>query len=93
MNSVRTCIGCRVRAPQEQLIRVVVVDARLRVDRNRALPGRGAWLHPQVGCVQNALDRKQFRRALRVGELDETELRAYLEELPAKVVDRTMDQS
>ncbi|WP_282851458.1 YlxR family protein [Gulosibacter sediminis] len=93
MDAVRTCIGCRVRASQEQLIRVVEVSGRLQLDWNRTLPGRGAWLHPQVDCVAHALDRKQFRRALRAGELDDSALRSYLTALPAKVVDRTMDQS
>ena len=93
MDAVRTCIGCRVRASQEQLIRVVEASGKLQLDWNQALPGRGAWLHPQAECVTNALDRKQFRRALRVGELDETELRSYQTALIAKVVDRTMDQS
>jgi hypothetical protein len=38
----------------------VVVDPRLR------LPGRGAWLHPTPECLDLAVQRKAFGRALRV---------------------------
>ncbi len=41
------------------------------VDESAALPGRGAWLHPTTQCMQKALQRKAFGRALRVpGVLD-----------------------
>lgn len=92
MGRVRTCIGCRVRAPWDQLLRVVQVSGRLQLDWSRSLPGRGAWLHPVDVCVARALDRNQFRRALRANVTDDTAVRAYLLELSAKAVDRTMDQ-
>jgi uncharacterized protein len=38
----------------------VVADPRLR------LPGRGAWLHPTPKCLDLAVRRKAFGRALRV---------------------------
>jgi hypothetical protein len=38
----------------------VVADPRLR------LPGRGAWLHPTTECLDLAVRRKAFGRALRV---------------------------
>ncbi|ADG78332.1 YlxR family protein [Tsukamurella paurometabola] len=75
---VRTCIGCRRRAPATELIRLVasapldgartvVVDARHR------LPGRGAWLHDHPECIALARRRNAFRRALRVsGPLDDS---------------------
>lgn len=93
MSPVRTCIGCRACVSKEQLIRVVLDAGKLQLDWNASLPGRGAWLHPRVECVQNAINRKQFRRALRKAVDDDYAVRQYLEELPVKVVDRTMDQS
>jgi uncharacterized protein len=78
---VRTCVGCRRRDVRSALLRVVaerddtgehvasvVADPRLR------LPGRGAWLHPTPECLDLAVRRKAFGRALRV--------KAFLEVAP-----------
>jgi predicted RNA-binding protein YlxR (DUF448 family) len=35
-------------------------------DPSATLPGRGAWVHPTVPCVDLAVKRKAFARALRV---------------------------
>jgi len=46
----------------------VVVDpgaAALVVDINRRMPGRGAWLHPDLHCLELAVKRRAFGRALR----------------------------
>ena len=66
MEAVRTCVGCRARASRSALIRVVVNNGELVFDEKAVLPGRGAWLHPTPECLQNALRRKAFARALRV---------------------------
>ncbi|GAA1087391.1 YlxR family protein [Tsukamurella spumae] len=77
---VRTCIGCRGRAPAGELIRVVAVpraDGVLAVvvDARRRLPGRGAWLHDDQRCRELARKRNAFRRALRLsGPVDDTEV-------------------
>lgn len=71
MEPVRTCVGCRVRAPRSALLRVVVQDGVLVADEKAVLPGRGAWVHDTDGCREAALRRRAFGRALRVsGELD-----------------------
>ncbi len=75
---VRTCIGCRRRAPAGELIRVVATEGddgarTVVVDARRRLPGRGAWLHDDPACRDHARKRNAFRRALRVsGPLDES---------------------
>ncbi|MCI4657058.1 YlxR family protein [Cryobacterium zhongshanensis] len=66
MEPVRTCIGCRSRAPRASLLRLVARDSDLVVDHTATLPGRGAWLHPSIECFQDALRRRAFGRALRV---------------------------
>lgn len=73
---VRTCVGCRQRADQTTLIRVVVVQGAFVVpDHDRSLPGRGAYLHPDARCVAEAVRRKAFGRALRVeGSLELSQL-------------------
>lgn len=71
MDAVRTCVACRKRAPREEMLRVVVLDGRLTVDDRAVLPGRGAWVHPTVRCLDQAVSRGAFSRALRVsGKLD-----------------------
>jgi uncharacterized protein len=43
------------------------------VDPARKLPGRGAWLHPDPQCLDAAIRRRAFGRALRItGSLDVT---------------------
>lgn len=46
-------------------MRVVARDGRVVVDAAARLPGRGAWVHPDMGCIENAVKRKAFGRALR----------------------------
>jgi uncharacterized protein len=62
---VRTCVGCRRRAPVTELLRVVVRDGGLTPDPRRRLPGRGASLHPTAECLHTAVRRRAFQRALR----------------------------
>jgi predicted RNA-binding protein YlxR (DUF448 family) len=49
---------------------VVARDGRAVVDTAARLPGRGAWVHPDSGCVENAIRRRAFGRALRVESLE-----------------------
>ncbi|WP_204964180.1 YlxR family protein [Microbacterium dextranolyticum] len=71
MEPVRTCVGCRARAPRSALLRVVERDGVLVADEEAALPGRGAWVHDTHACVDTAIRRRAFGRALRVsGQLD-----------------------
>jgi uncharacterized protein len=69
----RTCVGCRRRDVRSALLRVVAEwndtgehAARAVADPRLRLPGRGAWLHPTPECLDLAVRRKAFGRALRV---------------------------
>jgi uncharacterized protein len=75
---IRTCVGCRTRAAATGLLRVVAVDETLVPDPRRRHPGRGAWMHPDIGCLRLAERRRAFPRALRVGTLDTAAVHAYL---------------
>ncbi|HLS46403.1 MAG TPA: YlxR family protein [Ornithinicoccus sp.] len=83
---VRTCVGCRHRAEQPALMRVVAGDhsdpARgwmLVPDPRRRQPGRGAYVHLTPQCVTAATQRGAFGRALRrPGRPDTTALEALL---------------
>jgi uncharacterized protein len=75
------CVGCRVREDKADLLRVVASAGLLLPDPLAQLPGRGAYLHPDPGCLDTADRRRAFARALRVpGPLDNGAVRAYVEE-------------
>ena len=62
---IRTCVGCRRRAGQDELVRVVR-RADGTVQAGRSLPGRGAWLCAGTPpCLDRAVKRKALSRALR----------------------------
>ena len=63
---MRMCVACRERETQKTLIRVVSVQGQLVVDREQTAFGRGAYVHPATACIDNALKRRMFVRALRV---------------------------
>ncbi|MEP6842866.1 MAG: YlxR family protein [Pseudolysinimonas sp.] len=79
MEAVRTCLGCRQRAPRTSLVRVVARDGRVVVDAAARLPGRGAWLHPASACLETAITRTAFGRALRTLALSTSSLHIDLE--------------
>ena len=84
LGPVRTCIGCRQRAAKSELLRVVAgSDAKgqpaLRPDPDGRAPGRGAHLHPTTECLDQAVRRRAFTRALRVKVmLSDAPLREHL---------------
>ncbi|MEE6166229.1 YlxR family protein [Mycolicibacterium sp. 120322] len=86
---VRTCVGCRKRELANELFRVVAVidgngQCAVTVDTTTSLPGRGAWLHPDRQCVQVAIQRRAFVRALRIaGSPDTSAVVEFVEELSA----------
>ncbi|WP_249186465.1 YlxR family protein [Microbacterium paraoxydans] len=67
------CVGCRTRAPRSALLRVVSQNNTLVLDERAVLPGRGAWLHPTQECMDAALRRRAFGRALRVSATLDTQ--------------------
>ncbi|WP_295789323.1 YlxR family protein [uncultured Microbacterium sp.] len=80
MDPVRTCVGCRARAPRSSLLRVVADGSVLVHDERAVLPGRGAWVHETDACVRKALTRRAFVRALRVsGPLDTQTFESHLQ--------------
>ncbi len=86
MEPTRTCVGCRGTDGRSVLLRVVVGPSEgeaevavLTPDPERRLPGRGAWLHPTNRCLDEAIRRRAFARALRVsGPVDATAVAAHV---------------
>jgi predicted RNA-binding protein YlxR (DUF448 family) len=75
MEPVRTCLGCRERDAASSLLRVVARDGEAVADPSATLSGRGAWVHPTLHCVDTAIARKAFGRALRTEIAHTEELR------------------
>ncbi|HET8542205.1 MAG TPA: YlxR family protein [Anaeromyxobacter sp.] len=64
MDPVRTCVGCGVKAGQRQLVRLRIEGERVVIDRDRR-GGRGAWLHADRACLEQAVRRRALARAFR----------------------------
>lgn len=79
MEPVRTCVGCRQRAKQPELLRVIAQGESLVVDRLGA--GRGAWIHQSKNCFELAITRLAFSRALRTKkQYDTAAVAAHIEQ-------------
>ncbi|WP_306514423.1 YlxR family protein [Janibacter hoylei] len=83
---IRTCIGCRGRDSRSTLLRIVAVtddrgETSAQPDPRRRLPGRGAWLHPDIACLDLAVRRRALSRALRCRVEVTDALRAWIEEM------------
>ncbi|MDQ0940367.1 YlxR family protein [Streptomyces sp. NPDC019443] len=77
----RTCVGCRERAAKTDLLRIVVIGGECVPDDRGTLPGRGAYVHPALVCLDLAVRRRAFPRAFRAkGPLDTAEVRRYVEQ-------------
>ena len=64
---LRTCVGCRVRAPKGQLLRLVAGTRGVSIDPPMVQPGRGAYIHSTEECAGDAIRSGALARALRVG--------------------------
>lgn len=87
---VRTCVGCRERAPKTQLLRLVADQddqagqrlVSVRPDPTGRRPGRGASVHPTARCLDLAERHRAFARAFRLaGPFDLAEVRGYVQQL------------
>ncbi|MFG3147711.1 YlxR family protein [Streptomyces sp. NPDC048243] len=77
----RTCVGCRERAAKRDLLRIVAVEGECVPDHRGTLPGRGAYVHPALVCLDLAIRRRAIPRALRApGLLDTAALRLHVEQ-------------
>jgi predicted RNA-binding protein YlxR (DUF448 family) len=78
---VRTCVGCREEAGKRALIRLVRgPDGVVSRDPTGRAQGRGAYLHDDPACLEQARKRRALQRALKAEVPD-----ALWEELTATV--------
>ena len=61
---MRQCLGCRDHKPKKELIRVVrSPEGEISLDFKGKLPGRGAYVCPQVACLSKARKARALERA------------------------------
>ena len=64
---IRTCVACQQEAGKRALIRIVRgATGAAMVDRTGRAPGRGAYLHREVACLETARKRHALERSLGV---------------------------
>ena len=61
----RMCIACRASDGKRDLIRLVRTADGVHLDVSGKISGRGAYVHPQVNCWEEALSGSLIQKALR----------------------------
>ena len=62
---LRTCSGCGEMKPKKELIRVVRSPAgEITLDLTGRSPGRGAYVCPDIACLQAARKARRIERSL-----------------------------
>ena len=82
----RQCLGCREMKAKKELIRVVrSPEGTVSLDFKGKLPGRGAYVCPQAGCLSKARKSRALERAFETALPDEVyqALEQQMEEVPA----------
>ncbi len=64
MFPIRMCCVCRNRHEKSELIRITRHNSEVRIDRDKNLPGRGAYICKSKACIEVAQKRRAFERAL-----------------------------
>ena len=60
----RTCVGCRRKRAQAELVRFTLEAGRV-VPAGRGAHGRSAYVCPEVDCLESAEKKRAFARAFR----------------------------
>lgn len=61
----RMCVGCREMKNKRELLRVVrTPEGLIDVDPTGKKAGRGAYICPQVDCLNSAIKGKRLQKAL-----------------------------
>jgi predicted RNA-binding protein YlxR (DUF448 family) len=63
---MRLCVGCQEMKPKRELIRVVrTPEEKLEIDYTGKKSGRGAYLCPQLGCLESAVKGRRLEKSLK----------------------------
>lgn len=77
---IRTCLGCRCKKSQKDLIRIAYRQGKMQVDPAGKAPGRGMYLCREGNCLDAAFKNKAFQRMLKRQITDE-EKRYLIDEI------------
>ncbi len=63
---LRMCIGCQEMKAKKDLVRIVrTVEDKFEIDPTGKKSGRGAYICPQVHCLEKAIKGKSLERAFK----------------------------
>lgn len=70
---IRKCVGCNERKPKQKLIRVVHNKEKDQVflDKVGKAPGRGAYICPDINCLEKARKSRKIDRSLKMSISEE----------------------
>ncbi len=83
----RTCIGCKMAKSKDAVVRIIANDAAVIIDYREKLPGRAAYVCPQVACIENALSREHLSRALH-HKVNVPDVRVFIEKLAESIFEK-----
>lgn len=63
---LRMCVGCKTRKPREELVRLVLREDRVIVDKRKTLEGRGVSICRNKECLEKAAKNRGIERGLRI---------------------------
>jgi uncharacterized protein len=73
----RTCVACRQGAAKRELVRVVrTAVGAVQIDPTGKVAGRGAYVHQDPACWDQALRRRTLTHALKIETIPEPDLAA-----------------
>lgn len=77
----RMCVGCRNMIDKNKLIRIVVDNGELILDKDQKKLSRGLYVCKNIECIKLSEKKKVFQRAIKGNNLDKflEELKSYAE--------------
>lgn len=84
---VRSCVACRSKRPQHDLLRVAIApDGSITLDAGPHRTGRGAYVCRDRHCVEGAVKHGVLARRLRGGSISVELERRLLDEVEKRTV-------
>ncbi len=61
----RSCIACRAVCEKTELLRLVLLENRVVVDKSAKHLGRGAYVHNRFACIRKSMEVKLLSHRFR----------------------------
>ena len=68
---ISKCVGCGARRDKIELLRVVNNKGDILIDPGERITGRGAYLCPNMDCLDKAVEKDSLKKALKIEISDE----------------------